>query len=124
MFLHLHLQQVFIFLPFFLSNVGAKIQSPDFQRTVDLSGSEKNKQEVQSYKQGRKHKKLTESTPERIHHHRPRVCFHYTTKYHRTWLSAHEICQEFPCTYPKLGIMQSYAFCRQKHVVIIPTLPP
>ncbi|KRZ11260.1 hypothetical protein T11_2788 [Trichinella zimbabwensis] len=25
----------------------------------------------------------------------------------RTWLSAHGIFQEFPCTYPKLGIMQN-----------------
>ncbi|KRY85193.1 hypothetical protein T4D_9049 [Trichinella pseudospiralis] len=25
----------------------------------------------------------------------------------RTWLSAHGIWQEMPCTYPNLGIMQS-----------------
>ncbi|KRZ17543.1 hypothetical protein T11_6725 [Trichinella zimbabwensis] len=82
---------------------GDKIQSPDFQRTVDLSGSEKNKQKGQSYKQGRKDKKLTESTPERIHHHRPRVPFLYIT--------------------PVQSNLNN-AFCRQKHVVIIPTPPP
>ncbi|KRX68901.1 putative [pyruvate dehydrogenase (acetyl-transferring)] kinase, mitochondrial, partial [Trichinella sp. T9] len=33
----------------------------------------------------------------------------------RTWLSAHGIWQEFPCTYPKLGIMQIIIFSDEAH---------